>query len=156
MAPYERPALSKAYLFPECKFCYFSPNFPVLTERCSVSDDLKLLTYTGTLMKTNLIFYVHHIRWDCNLLLGLVLAAPARLPGFHVCVGSGGERLLPEWYKEKGMFIFCTVQHHMLIMIEQCLKAFLKYLEPVKSIITHFCSGLIFTYFTWSSIFWVI
>ncbi|ONI01814.1 hypothetical protein PRUPE_6G160700 [Prunus persica] len=40
VAPYERPALSKAYLFPE---------------------------------------------------------SPARLPGFHVCVGSGGERLLPEW-----------------------------------------------------------
>ncbi|THG08368.1 hypothetical protein TEA_000937 [Camellia sinensis var. sinensis] len=39
VAPYERPALSKAYLFPE---------------------------------------------------------SPARLPGFHVCVGSGGERLLPE------------------------------------------------------------
>ncbi|KAK9734219.1 hypothetical protein RND81_04G123700 [Saponaria officinalis] len=46
VAPYERPALSKAYLFPE-----------------------------GT----------------------------ARLPGFHVCVGSGGERLLPEWYKENGI-----------------------------------------------------
>ncbi|OVA03607.1 FAD-dependent pyridine nucleotide-disulfide oxidoreductase [Macleaya cordata] len=46
VAPYERPALSKAYLFPE---------------------------------------------------------APARLPGFHVCVGSGGERLLPEWYSEKGI-----------------------------------------------------
>ncbi|KDP42714.1 hypothetical protein JCGZ_23654 [Jatropha curcas] len=46
VSPYERPALSKAYLFPE-----------------------------GT----------------------------ARLPGFHVCVGSGGERLLPEWYKEKGI-----------------------------------------------------
>jgi len=46
VAPYERPALSKAYLFPE---------------------------------------------------------SPARLPGFHVCVGSGGERLLPEWYSEKGI-----------------------------------------------------
>ncbi|KAL8545359.1 hypothetical protein ACS0TY_005510 [Phlomoides rotata] len=42
VAPYERPALSKAYIFPE-----------------------------GT----------------------------ARLPGFHVCVGSGGERLLPECWK---------------------------------------------------------
>lgn len=30
------------------------------------------------------------------------LAGTARLPGFHVCVGSGGERLAPEWYKEKG------------------------------------------------------
>lgn len=29
-------------------------------------------------------------------------AAPARLPGFHVCVGSGGERQLPEWYKDNG------------------------------------------------------
>ncbi|KAF5201688.1 Monodehydroascorbate reductase [Thalictrum thalictroides] len=46
VAPYERPALSKAYLFPE---------------------------------------------------------SPARLPGFHTCVGSGGERLLPEWYTEKGI-----------------------------------------------------
>ncbi|KAK8938467.1 Monodehydroascorbate reductase [Platanthera zijinensis] len=46
VAPYERPALSKAYLFPQ---------------------------------------------------------SPARLPGFHTCVGSGGERLLPEWYSEKGI-----------------------------------------------------
>ncbi|GAB4833438.1 hypothetical protein Ancab_031681 [Ancistrocladus abbreviatus] len=30
-------------------------------------------------------------------------AAPARLPGFHVCVGSGGERLLLEWYNKKGI-----------------------------------------------------
>uniref|UniRef100_A0A7I4AYM5 monodehydroascorbate reductase (NADH) n=1 Tax=Physcomitrium patens TaxID=3218 RepID=A0A7I4AYM5_PHYPA len=45
-APYERPALSKAYMFPE---------------------------------------------------------AAARLPGFHVCVGSGGERQLPDWYAEKGI-----------------------------------------------------
>ncbi|XP_060669873.1 monodehydroascorbate reductase, seedling isozyme-like [Ziziphus jujuba] len=28
---------------------------------------------------------------------------PARLPSFHVCVGSGEEILLPEWYKEKGI-----------------------------------------------------
>ncbi|GAV64631.1 Pyr_redox_2 domain-containing protein [Cephalotus follicularis] len=53
VAPYERPALSKAYLFPE-----------------------------GT----------------------------ARLPGFHVCVGSGGERLLPEWYKEKGIELFLSTE----------------------------------------------
>eukprot|EP00270_Netrium_digitus_P000290 TRINITY_DN1027_c0_g1_i1.p1 TRINITY_DN1027_c0_g1~~TRINITY_DN1027_c0_g1_i1.p1 ORF type:complete len:433 (+),score=147.81 TRINITY_DN1027_c0_g1_i1:135-1433(+) len=46
VAPYERPALSKAYLFPE---------------------------------------------------------SPARLPGFHTTVGSGGERHLPEWYAEKGI-----------------------------------------------------
>ncbi|XP_047337600.1 monodehydroascorbate reductase, chloroplastic/mitochondrial [Impatiens glandulifera] len=47
-APYERPALTKAYLFPPEK-------------------------------------------------------KPARLPGFHTCVGSGGERQTPEWYKEKGI-----------------------------------------------------
>ncbi|KAK9126456.1 hypothetical protein Scep_015302 [Stephania cephalantha] len=53
VAPYERPALSKGYLFPE---------------------------------------------------------SPARLPGFHVCVGSGGERLLPEWYKEKGIELFLSTE----------------------------------------------
>ncbi|GLT78191.1 hypothetical protein SLA2020_497340 [Shorea laevis] len=47
-APYERPALTKAYLFPLNK-------------------------------------------------------KPARLPGFHTCVGSGGERQTPDWYKEKGI-----------------------------------------------------
>ncbi|XP_022144639.1 monodehydroascorbate reductase, seedling isozyme-like [Momordica charantia] len=53
VAPYERPALSKGYLFPE---------------------------------------------------------SPARLPGFHVCVGSGGEKLLPEWYKEKGIELILSTE----------------------------------------------
>lgn len=53
VAPYERPALSKAYLFPE---------------------------------------------------------GAARLPGFHVCVGSGGERLLPEWYTEMGIDLILNVE----------------------------------------------
>ncbi|CAI9097789.1 OLC1v1034280C1 [Oldenlandia corymbosa var. corymbosa] len=53
VAPYERPALSKAYLFPE-----------------------------GT----------------------------ARLPGFHVCVGSGGERLIPEWYSEMGISLILSTE----------------------------------------------
>lgn len=53
VAPYERPALSKAYLFPE--------GF-------------------------------------------------ARLPGFHCCVGGGGERLLPEWYKEKGIELILSTE----------------------------------------------
>uniref|UniRef100_A0A453GZY5 monodehydroascorbate reductase (NADH) n=2 Tax=Aegilops tauschii subsp. strangulata TaxID=200361 RepID=A0A453GZY5_AEGTS len=53
VAPYERPALSKAYLFPQ---------------------------------------------------------NPARLPGFHVCVGSGGERLLPEWYSEKGIELILSTE----------------------------------------------
>lgn len=46
----------------------------------------------------------------------------ARLPGFYVCVGGGGERLLPEWYTEKGklvckFLIFFT--HHISILILQ-------------------------------------
>ncbi|GMI96653.1 monodehydroascorbate reductase 1 [Hibiscus trionum] len=53
VAPYERPALSKGYLFPE--------------------------------------------------------GAP-RLPGFNVCVGSGGERLLSEWYKEKGIELILSTE----------------------------------------------
>nr|AOW73102.1 monodehydroascorbate reductase [Eleusine coracana]ATL76080.1 monodehydroascorbate reductase 5 [Eleusine coracana] len=28
---------------------------------------------------------------------------PARLPGFHTCVGSGGQRQTTEWYKENGI-----------------------------------------------------
>lgn len=51
VAPYERPALSKGYLFPE---------------------------------------------------------GAARLPGFHTCVGSGGEKLLPEWYADKGITLFLS------------------------------------------------
>ncbi|GAB4856421.1 hypothetical protein Ancab_014339 [Ancistrocladus abbreviatus] len=53
VAPYERPALSKGYLFPE---------------------------------------------------------SPARLPGFYVCVGSGGEKLLPDWYKEKGIELILSTE----------------------------------------------
>lgn len=49
VAPYERPALTKAYLHP-----------PTAKVR-------------------------------------------ARLPGFHTCVGTGGERQTPDWYAEKGI-----------------------------------------------------
>ena len=53
VAPYERPALSKGYLFPQ---------------------------------------------------------NAARLPGFHTCVGSGGEKLLPEWYTEKGIELILSTE----------------------------------------------
>ncbi|OMO80403.1 FAD-dependent pyridine nucleotide-disulfide oxidoreductase [Corchorus capsularis] len=53
VAPYERPALSKAYLNPK---------------------------------------------------------GAARLPDFHVCVGSGGERLLPGWYTEKGIQLILSTE----------------------------------------------
>ncbi|KAM0844342.1 hypothetical protein ACQ4PT_057120 [Festuca glaucescens] len=34
----------------------------------------------------------------------------ARLPGFHTCVGSGGEKLLPEWYTEKGIELILSTE----------------------------------------------
>ena len=46
--------------------------------------------------------FVHSMLFD----LLNVLKGTARLPGFHTCVGSGGERLLPDWYKEKGTVVF--------------------------------------------------
>lgn len=51
VAPYERPALTKGYLFPVDK-------------------------------------------------------KPARLPGFHTCVGSGGDRQDTEWYQKNGIEVF--------------------------------------------------
>lgn len=38
----------------------------------------------------------------------------ARLPGFHTCVGSGGERLLPEWYAENGNACLCILTLHSI------------------------------------------
>ncbi|KAG6495788.1 hypothetical protein ZIOFF_043616 [Zingiber officinale] len=64
VAPYERPALSKGYLFPQ---------------------------------------------------------DAARLPGFHVCVGSGGERLLPAWYSEKGSLSLVIIPSLLLDGIELML-----------------------------------
>eukprot|EP00042_Codosiga_hollandica_P049971 m.588582 g.588582 ORF g.588582 m.588582 type:complete len:341 (-) comp58000_c0_seq21:835-1857(-) len=31
--------------------------------------------------------------------------SPARLPGFHTCVGSGGERMAPDWYAAQGVAV---------------------------------------------------
>lgn len=76
-APYERPALSKAYLFPDGKDSVYHSSLQVFFKQWK---DLNLLTSLW-------LFYV---------------TAPARLPGFHVCVGSGGEKQLPDWYAEKG------------------------------------------------------
>ncbi|MCO5612660.1 hypothetical protein L7F22_066929 [Adiantum nelumboides] len=64
VAPYERPALSKAYLFPE---------------------------------------------------------GAARLPGFHTCVGSGGEKLLPEWYSEKGIELILSTEIVKVDLAEKTL-----------------------------------
>ncbi|XP_028551671.1 monodehydroascorbate reductase 3, cytosolic-like [Dendrobium catenatum] len=44
-------------------------------------------------------------RWEVAVTLGA-----ARLPGFHVCVGSGGERLPPEWYVEKGIDLILSTE----------------------------------------------
>ncbi|KAJ0080222.1 hypothetical protein Patl1_24329 [Pistacia atlantica] len=35
---------------------------------------------------------------------------PSRLPDFHVCVGSGGERQLPEWYTDKGIELILNTE----------------------------------------------
>jgi len=45
------------------------------------------------------------------------VTAPARLPGFHVCVGSGGERQLPTWYAEKGK---CSISSTALKFRNNC------------------------------------
>jgi hypothetical protein len=42
------------------------------------------------------------------------ITGPARLPGFHTCVGGGGEKQLPEWYKDNGMH---HVQHLFSIKV---------------------------------------
>lgn len=38
-----------------------------------------------------------------------LLAAPARLPSFHTCVGANDERLTPKWYKEHGKLLFLFI-----------------------------------------------
>lgn len=40
------------------------------------------------------------------------VAGAARLPGFHCCVGSGGEKLLPESYKQKGIQLSLSLSAH--------------------------------------------
>lgn len=45
----------------------------------------------------------------CNL---VSVAGAARLPGFHCCVGSGGEKLLPESYKQKGIQLSLSAHPH--------------------------------------------
>ncbi|XP_031275680.1 uncharacterized protein LOC116134132 [Pistacia vera] len=40
----------------------------------------------------------------------LLPETPARLPYFHVCVGSGGERQLPEWYTDKGIKLILSTE----------------------------------------------
>lgn len=39
---------------------------------------------------------------DCFRHLLCLQAGAPRLPGFHACVGGGGEKQTPDWYKEKG------------------------------------------------------
>lgn len=40
---------------------------------------------------------------NCSALLNF-------MQGFHTCVGSGGERQTPDWYKEKGIEVFFTLK----------------------------------------------
>ena len=41
---------------------------------------------------------------------------PPRLPGFHTCVGGGGERQTPEWYVEHGVELKLTLRHFAAIL----------------------------------------
>ncbi|XP_031273478.1 uncharacterized protein LOC116131942 isoform X1 [Pistacia vera] len=50
----------------------------------------------------------------------LLTEKPARLPDFHVCVGSGGERQLPEWYIEKGIKLIRSTE---IIQVDLASKA---------------------------------
>ena len=75
---YERPALSKAYLFPEST-CLDAFH---LMHAAAPSPAVTPYGPPKTVMT--------------------IAAEPARLPGFHTTVGGGGEKQLPEWYEEKG------------------------------------------------------
>jgi len=74
---------------------------------------------------------------------------PARLPGFHTCVGGGGERQGPEWYKDNGIDLILgeeitsadlgekklnsvagkTFQYEKLIIATGCMPVILSKLE---------------------------
>lgn len=61
---------------------------------------------------TSFTLYVNWLFWWMIILVAYCwywFPGAARLPGFHVCVGSGGERLLPEWYTEKGSAFFLNI-----------------------------------------------
>ncbi|KAE9445650.1 hypothetical protein C3L33_22454, partial [Rhododendron williamsianum] len=110
VAPYERPALSKAYLFPECKSLIFVPKVED-KPKFSLSNVSKSSSPLDGQFEMTLAFHDgYRLISDDYLVCANVFAAPARLPGFHVCVGSGGERLLPEWYAEKGIALILNTE----------------------------------------------
>lgn len=44
-------------------------------------------------------------------------AARARLPGFHTCVGGGGERHTPEKYQELGVTVLLNTKVRSYLII---------------------------------------
>lgn len=100
VAPYERPALSKAYLFPEGNLVNTTNNF------FWMQGYFVVLFFDRVLLNIKLGFFSIYTQDSFVHHENLFHVGTARLPGFHVCVGSGGERLLPEWYKEKGECYF--------------------------------------------------
>lgn len=39
------------------------------------------------------------------------------MQGFHTCVGGGGERQTPDWYKEKGIEVILLLIHSFFFTI---------------------------------------
>ena len=48
------------------------------------------------------------------------IAAAARLPSFHTCVGTNEERLTPKWYKEHGNYLttYFSLTLYILMIIK--------------------------------------
>lgn len=87
---YERPALSKAYLLPN---------------GAHRNLDRRWL-HGNALTRTHIFVTCKQLDVEtCCLSVEMnVPVAGPRLPGFHTCVGGGGEKQPPEWYKEKGTY----------------------------------------------------
>ncbi|KAH6781716.1 monodehydroascorbate reductase 4 [Perilla frutescens var. frutescens] len=66
------------------------------------------VTHDSLLLRFNMLFILVHLQVAPYerpaLSKGYLLPeAPARLPSFHCCVGTNGERLAPKWYNENGI-----------------------------------------------------
>lgn len=64
-----------------------------------VHERFRHFVWSFMLHNSGLVIY---LGLDCGI---CCIAGAARLPGFHVCVGSGGDKQPPEWYAEKGWLV---------------------------------------------------
>lgn len=84
---YERPALSKAYLFP--------------TGALIPAEQL-CIAFWHTAPRQHSTAHPSSESLGAPPCCCVCHAGAARLPGFHTCVGGGGERQEPAWYESKG------------------------------------------------------